>query len=336
MRLSQRLCFLILCAFATALAHAQLPAAPEAQTGSINGTVTDINDDAVPHANIVLAGQTPADDRTATSDANGFFEMTDLRPGTYHITISNKGFSSWTSEALTLKPGQDLDVPDISLQIATATSDVNVYYTRHDIATQQVHVAEEQRMIGIVPNFYVIYSPNPAPLSAGQKFSLAWHSAYDPTNFIFTGIAAGIQQGVDGVPEWGQDWPGYGQRYGAAFAGDITDLFITGDILPTLFHQDPRYYYKGTGSLKSRALYAMVTNTVVCKGDNGHWQPNYSNVLGTFISAGITNFYYPPAYRGAELTINDSLINVGSGAAFGLLQEFVLRKFTTHSHAAQP
>jgi len=213
---------------------------------------------------------------------------------------------------------------------------VNVHYTAHDIATQQVKIEETQRMIGIVPNFYVIYSAHPMPLSAGQKFSLAIRSAYDPTNFIFTGIAAGIQQGLDGIPEWGQDWPGYGQRYGALFAGGITDIMITGAIMPSLFRQDPRYYYKGTGSIRSRIFYAIGTNTVICKGDNGHWQPNYSNVIGTFASAGLTNLYYPPKYRGLQLTLDDTLINVASGAAFGLLQEFVLRKFTTHSHAPQP
>jgi len=338
MRISQRLCTLVLCLSATALAHAQLPGAPgpQSDTGSINGTVTDVENDAIPRATVILDGATPADHRTALSDANGFFELNDLPAGTYRITLSAKDFASWTSAAITLAPGQNLDLPDVTLQLATATSDVTVRYTQQQLATEQVHVEEQERILGVIPNFYMVYASNPVPLDAKQKFSLAWHSTYDPTTFLFTGIAAGMQQGLDAVPEWGQDWPGYGQRYGALFAGGVTNLFITGDILPTILHQDPRYFYKGTGSWRSRALYAIATSTIITKGDNGHWQPSYSNVLGTFASSGITNFYYPPAYRGWGLTINDSLFDLGGDAINGLLEEFVLRRFTTHSHNTQP
>ena len=99
-------------------------------------------------------------------------------------------------------------------------------------------------------------------------------------------------------------------------------------ILPSILHQDPRYFYKGTGSIRSRALYAIST-AVICKGDNGHWQPNYSNLLGNLASAGISNLYYPSTNRnGAGLTIENWLIGTASGAIGALFQEFLVKKIS--------
>ncbi len=331
MRLKPHLCTLLLCLSAT-LAHAQQPEAPQPQNGSITGTVTDVNDDVVPNTIVILDGQNPADHRTTVADATGFFEIDNLAPGVYHLTVGAKGFADYTSPAILLKPGLKLDLPDISLQLATAMTSVNATsYTQHEMAVQQVKVEETERILGVIPNFYVVFSGTPVPLSVGQKFSLAWRSAIDPVNLALVGVFAGVQQGLDSIPEWGQDWPGYGQRYGALLASGTTDLAFTGFIFPALLHQDPRYMYKGTGSIRSRIGYAIATTTVVCKGDNGHWQPNYSNVLGNFATAGITNFYYPAANRGIGLTVDSALINTASGAISGLFEEFLLRRFTSHS-----
>jgi hypothetical protein len=73
-------------------------------------------------------------------------------------------------------------------------------------------------------------------------------------------------------------------------------------ILPALLKQDPRYFYKGTGTTRSRILYA-IANSVMCKGDNGHWQVNYSGILGGAAAGGISNLYYPASDRnGISLT----------------------------------
>ena len=113
--------------------------------------------------------------------------------------------------------------------------------------------------------------------------------------------------------------------------------FIGSAILPSLLKQDPRYFYKGSGSTRSRILYALA-NAVVCKGDNSHWQANYSNILGSIASGGISNLYYPASNRdGAELTFENAAIGIGATAAANLLQEFVIRKLTpnvpTHTPA---
>jgi hypothetical protein len=99
-------------------------------------------------------------------------------------------------------------------------------------------------------------------------------------------------------------------------------------VLPSLLKQDPRYFYKGTGSNRSRILYA-IANSVICKGDNRHWQANYSNILGNLAAGGISNLYYPADDRnGAGLTFENAAIGIGATAIANLFQEFVVRKFT--------
>ena len=104
---------------------------------------------------------------------------------------------------------------------------------------------------------------------------------------------------------------------------------LGGAVLPVLFHQDPRYFYKGTGTKWQRAWYAIGTS-VIARGDNGKWQPAYASVLGDFASGAISNLYYPASNRnGAELTIENGFLAIAGNAAGNLLQEFVLKKIST-------
>jgi hypothetical protein len=115
------------------------------------------------------------------------------------------------------------------------------------------------------------------PLTPKLKFSLALRTAIDPVTFLGTGVIAGIEQAAD-HPNYVQGAKGYAERFGSIYADGVIDIMIGGAILPSLLHQDPRYFYQGTGSKKSRTLHA-ISNPFVCKGDNGHWQPNYSSMV---------------------------------------------------------
>jgi hypothetical protein len=98
--------------------------------------------------------------------------------------------------------------------------------------------------------------------------------------------------------------------------------------MPSVLKQDPRYFYKGTGSKRSRILYALA-NSVICKGDNGHWQPNYSNVIGSFAGAGLQALYIPANdRRGSGFVVSSALIRLGETSLAGVLQEFVFSKLT--------
>jgi hypothetical protein len=206
-------------------------------------------------------------------------------------------------------------------------TDVEVTLTQHDIAEDQMTAQEKQRVLGVIPNFWVSYVWNAAPLSSGQKFRLAFRDVIDPVSFLGAAFSAGLEQSENEFAGYGQGAKGYFTRMAALYGDGFTSAFLGGAILPSILHQDPRYFYKGKGSIRSRALYAMSA-VVICKGDNGKWQPNYSNVLGNLGSAGISNAYYPAANRGGELVVENWLIGTGSGAIGNLFQEFLIRKIS--------
>jgi hypothetical protein len=174
----------------------------------------------------------------------------------------------------------------------------------------------------------VTYVPNAPPLTTRQKFSLAWKSSTDPVNFLFSGAIAGVEQADHVFNGYGQGAQGYAKRYGADFAGNFIATMIGSAILPSILKQDPRYFYKGTGTTRSRIFYA-IKNAVVCKGDNGNWQVNYSAILGSVAEGGISNLYHPPSNRnGVKLTFENAAFGTAGTAAQNLFQEFLIRKLT--------
>jgi hypothetical protein len=305
-------------------------AAPEPQPGSISGTVVDVNGDIIPGATVVLEGAVPEDHRAVLANYNAFFEFNELKPGTpYQVKISANGFVDWTSPAIIPNPGQFIFLTGNKLEIAGGMTSVTVYSSSEQIAVEQVRLEEQQRVFGIIPNFYVVYDPNPAPLTTKLKFSLALKAATDPVTFMGIAILAGSNQASNRL-DYVQGAKGYGQRLGAGYTDAFTDIMLGGAILPSLLHQDPRYYYRGTGSKKSRALHAL-SSPFVCKGDNGRWQPNYSSVGGDLASGAISNLYYPETNRGSELLFKNALITSSGRMVNSLIQEFILRRFTPNT-----
>jgi len=306
-------------------ASAPAPAIPE-QTGAVSGTVTDSNGDLVSGATVTIDGSD--DHATATADDNGTFNFSGLKPGAdYRVTVTAKGFQPWTSPALAVTAGGFVIVKEIQLRIAAAATSVTVTASSVELATEQVQLEEKQRIFGIIPNFYVVYdSENAAPLTPKLKFQMAFRSLVDPVSFAGAVVMGAIDQAAD-IPSYREGWRGYGERVGSVYADGFTDTMLGGAILPTILRQDPRYYYKGKGSIRSRALYAMAA-PFVCKGDNGRWQPNYSSVGGDLISASISTAYYPSSDRGAGLLFENLLIETAERSASTLIQEFLLRKWT--------
>ena len=318
---------LTICVLVAGSAAAQQISAPEPQAGSIVGTVTDVRNDVVPGATVVLQGPEAGDKRTDTTNENGFFTFANVKPGVpYHVKVSVKGFADWTSPAITVTAGQYLEMPAITLQLAVAVTTVTAAVSQEEIATQQVEVEEKQRVLGFIPNFYTVYDKNPAPLTAKLKFRLALRTSVDPITILGSAFVAAVDQAGD-TPDYGQGWEAYGQRFGANYANGLTDIFIGGALLPSLLHQDPRYYYKGTGTNKSRVIYALL-NPFRTKGDNGKWQPNYSGLGGYLASGAISNAYYPESNRGVGQVFTTFGVDIGADMANGLIQEFLLKKLT--------
>ncbi|HEV3481313.1 MAG TPA: carboxypeptidase-like regulatory domain-containing protein [Candidatus Acidoferrales bacterium] len=303
---------------------------PDQQSSAtLSGTVVDQTGAAVAGAQVSLMREDQSPKQEVPSGDDGQFSFDNLAPGLFHLTSAAPGFATQTSSGV-LQSGEARIVPPITLILAAATTQVRVGLTPTEIAEVQIQTEEAQRVLGFIPNFYVSYVPDAVPLSSKQKFQLAWRSMFDPVTFGVTAAVAGLEQQANVFSGYGHGPEGYAKRFGAAYADRATSTFIGSAVLPSLLKQDPRYFYKGTGSTRSRLLYA-IKNSVICKGDNGRWQPNYSYILGDFTSSGLSNLYYPAQDRGVGLTFANAFIGIGATAAGNILQEFVIRKLTPHS-----
>lgn len=294
---------------------------------SISGIVLDPNGATISEARVTLTSTRDARERTLVSEGNGEFFFSALPAGNFKLTITSPGMEPFVFPNIVLHADERRELPQISMAIAGATTEVKVVITQTEVAQEQVKAAEHQRVFGILPNFYSSYIWDAEPLDAKQKFDLAFHSITDPTELVGTGIIAGAEQATNTFPGYGQGAQGYAKRYGAAYADDVLGRVIGSAILPSLIHQDPRYFYRGSGSVRSRVFYAM-SRALVTRGDNGETEPNYSRLLGSFAAGGLANLYYPRADRGAGLTLADGLVSIAGHAVDNLIREFFLRRLT--------
>lgn len=311
---------------------AQLPTPGNVNTdeqgvGTITGTVLDQSGAVVSGASVVLSRGDQNAAAETFSDQNGRFFFSNILSGPFQLKINLPGFLEQTSSGV-LNAGDTFLVPPISLSLAAVTTQVEVR-PQEEVAEGQIKEQEKQRIGGVVPNFYVTYLPDPAPLDAKQKFELAWRTTIDPITLGFTAASAGISQWQGQFSGYGRGPQAYPKYLGASYGDVVVGTFLGSAILPALLKQDPRYFYKGTGSGKSRLLYALA-QVFICKGDNKRWQPNYSSLIGNLAAGGISNLYYPPQNRSASATFESALIGIGAGAAGNIFEEFLSKKFTPH------
>lgn len=295
---------------------------------TLGGVITDADGALVPGATVSLLEVFATKPRSTVADSNGHFSFSNVATGPYTLTITANGMLKATQQG-TLNPDESLELPPIALGVAASDVVEVSGLTQQETAEVQLKEEVQQRLAGVVPNFYVSYRWNAAPLTAKQKYKLAVRGLIDPATFVIAAGFAGIEQATNEYSGFGPGWEGYGKRYGAVLADGAIGGMLGGAVLPSLFHQDPRYFYKGTGTKWQRARYAISTS-VIARGDNGKWQPAYASVLGDFSAGAISNLYYPAANRnGAGLTIANGFLSIASDAATNLLQEFVLKKIST-------
>jgi len=306
---------------------AQSAEAANTKTGSILGKVVDPSDDPIPGAIVVLQG--PVGDRlTAVTKDDGAFAVHDVPPRTdYQITVTAEGFADWSSP-VTVEPGQYNTLTDVKLRVLTVQRPITVTYSSKEVAAQQLKLEEQQRVFHFIPNLYVTYEPHPEPLTTKMKFRLAYKDFTHPVFSARVALWAGVQQARDNPSEWQQGAKGYSKRLGAGFADAITGGLISNALLPSLLHQDPRYFYQGTGTNWSRARHSILA-PFICKGDNGATQPNYSLWGGSLIGYSISTAYYPSSNRTAGHVFEAFGIDMGLHVVGSLAQEFILNKFTS-------
>jgi hypothetical protein len=300
-----------------------------ATPGSVIGTVLD-QSGAVSEGTMIRL--TPADKsayREVVSGDNGQFSFSNVPPGHFQLSVSLTGFGNEVYSG-DLAPRQTFLAPPIVLSVAKVVTQVRVTVDPVEVAAEEIKEQEHQRVLGFIPNFYVSYRPDAAPLTTKLKYRLAWKSTTDVVTIGGVAFLAGLQQAGDQYSEFGQGAQGYAKRFGAEYGDAFVSTFLSGAVFPSLFKQDPRYFYRGTGSTKKRILHA-ISNSVSCKGDNGRWQVNYSNIAGVVSGAAIASTYYPSKSQGMDI-LQNSLVRMGESSLAGIVQEFVLRKLTRGGH----
>jgi len=295
--------------------------------GSISGRIVDQSGANIGGARVKLTQEGQSQSQEVLTDDSGEFTFANTPPGPFQLTISSEGLAPQEVSGI-MHPGEAYVVPLVMLVVATQKTEVLVGLTQVELAQEQLNEQVKQRVFGFIPNFYVSYVPNAAPLTAKQKFRLAWKTTSDPVTFLAVGALAGIDQATDRWGAYGQGAEGYAKRYGATYGNVFIGTFLGGAVLPSVLKQDPRYFYKGSGSTKSRILYALA-HSVICKGDNGRWQPDYSSIVGNLAAGGISNLYYPPNDRnGAGVVFSNALIRIGETAVANIFQELIIPKLT--------
>jgi hypothetical protein len=309
------------------------PGNQAAKPGSVIGTVLD-ESGAVSVGNVIrLTPDDQSDYREVITGDNGQFSFTNVPAGQFQLSVSSAGFGNQVYSG-ELAPGQTFLAPPIVLSVATVVTQVKVDVDTVEVATEQLKEEEHQRALGFIPNFYVSYRPDAAPLTTKLKYQLAWKSSTDVVTIGGAAFLAGLQQAGNEYSGFGQGAQGYGKRFGAVYGDVVASTFLSGAVFPSLLKQDPRYFYRGTGSKKKRLLYA-ISNSVMCKGDNGRWQVNYSNMAGVVSGAALVSTYYPTQNRGLEI-LDNSLVRMGESSLAGVVEEFVLRKLTKVGRRQDP
>lgn len=316
---------------APAPAHIPLSASDgtqESVAASITGTVLDSNHEVLPGAQVSAAGRSTSVFRTVQAGSNGQFAFLGLPADIYQLKVTAPGMNTFTASEIVLNGGETRLV-SVTLSVFGGATSVTVSGDTDEVAEQQVKIAERQRLGGIVPNFYSSYDWNAPPMRAKQKLKLSFRSIIDPVSLLTIAGTSGVQQYRNTFPEYGGGIGGFGKRYAVNWADNATGVLLSRGVYASIFHQDPRYFYKGTGSIHSRLFYA-ISAAVIAKGDDGRWKANYSHLLGNFSAAGISNFYYPASDRGASLVLFNGLSATASTAFSNVLREFVFKRVTSH------
>jgi len=290
--------------------------------------VLDGSGAAISDAQVSLTHRDGIQLRSQKAGGSGEFAFTKLPAGSYLVIVNAQGFAPFTSKEFVVTAQQSYEILNIALSVATTSTEVTVRPTEV-IAAEQIKAEEKQRVLGVIPNFYISYVYNAAPMTTKQKFSLASRDTFDPISLLGVGLAAGIEQANNTYAGYGQGAAGYGKRFAAQFGDGRSSDFLSHAVFPSLFHQDPRYFYQGTGSNKSRLVHAL-SYSVIARSDTGKPMPNYSYFLAAICSGALSNAYYPHADRGINLVFTNAAIGIAGRAGGTVIREFFSKRLTTN------
>lgn len=302
--------------------------APAQTPGSIQGQVTDSSGASI-YGAVVTAQGTDGTSHVTVTDSDGEFQIAGLASGKYHVRISASGLSDWTAPNVVVSATAESQPLLAIMRVAPNVTSVTVGLSPRELAQEQVKREMQQRVLGVIPNYFVAYEDNAAPLSLNQKFTLSFKTLIDPVTFAAVGITAGIQQIRNSYWQFGQGGAAFTERFGAAYGSTATSFLTTSVLADSVFHQDPRYFYSGRGTKKQRAWYAIKT-AFLTRGDNGKWQLPYAGLAGTIAAAEVSNLYYPGSRTQYSLIGRGMMFHFVGLIGLNLGEEFFFKKVTSH------
>jgi hypothetical protein len=294
------------------------------ETGRVSGVVIDASGAVVAGAQVSLVQSDEGPLQAVTSGTQGEFAFAAVPAGLYRVKVEAAGFTPFITKDFAITAQQVYVVSEISLSVSAVSADVTVRPTEA-IAAEQIKAQMKQRLFGGFPNFYVSYVPDAAPLTSRQKLSLAAHDTFDWVSLQGVCIRAAIEQATNAHAGYGQGAAGYGKRWAAMFADSVSRDFLSHYVFASALHQDPRYFYQGTGTRKAR-LYHALSSAVVARNDSGKPMPNYASLFGDVSSAALSNTYYPRADRSAKWVFINTAIGVAGRAGQAVMREFLTRR----------
>jgi hypothetical protein len=304
---------------------------PSEATAMLSGTVTDIAGALVPGATVTLQIE-DRPSRNAVTDGDGHFQFPALAAGTYAVLVVAPGLETYLSRPLRLLAGEHLELPAVHLRVAAASASISVGGNGPEVAEEELRLETQQRVLGVVPNYLTSYVWNAAPLNTRQKFKLSYKVVSDPVSLIGFAATAELETNADTFPAWGQQAPSFGKRFGAAFGDGLFSRFFDSAVFPSIFRQDPRYFYMGPSQPGKKRLWHALSTGLIVRGDNGRLEPNYSHLVGNASAGALSTVYHPAGTGAATLALDNTLIRIGGDAAQALLREFVL----DHVHHNKP
>jgi len=319
---------LLLLAVNARILAAQATDPDDPQAATVAGSVLDPGGGAVGGARVTLTFGDGTRSRIETSGIDGRFTFLHVAPGSYVVAVQAPGFAPHATPPFSVTPRDRFAVPPIRLSIEDVTASVTVRPVEA-IAEEQIKAQEQQRLFGFVPNFYVSYIPDAAPLTSRQKFSLASRHTFDWTSFAGATVSAAVQQAVDAHSGYGRGASGYAKRWAASFANERSNDLLSHYVFASAFHQDPRYFYQGTGTTRSRLRHAL-SYAYAARSDSGKAMPNYAYLLGGMGAAALSIAYYPRGERGPGLILTNAALGLIGRAGQAVVQEFVARRVTTN------
>lgn len=302
---------------------------PAQNTAAIQGKVIDASGAPILGA-VVTAALPDGNSRVTVTDGQGAFQISSLAAGTYNLKISASGLADWSGSNVRASAGPESMPFLVIMRVAPAVTKVTVGLPPEEVAQAQLNQEVQQRVLGVLPNYYVAYEEHPAPLSPRQKLHLGLKVLLDPATLTAVGITAGVQQQRNSYYQYGQGTAGFAKRFGAEYATAADAVLITSVLADSVLHQDPRYFYSGKGSIAQRVWYA-TKSAFRARGDDGKWQPPYAGLIGTIAAAEIAQTYRPDPRTQYSLIGRSVMFRFAGLVGLNLFEELLLKKLTTHT-----